>query len=167
MTTLFRSFKCVLLIFLVFAMQFVVLAQSAESVHNQIFRTKINELYAKYKTEGFVTFKRGDIKMERNMEMPVHLTLTEGSWYEFIVVGDPEASKFEMKLGMAGIGDIITDKFRNNRTGEFWTTFSFICPRSGSYLMTFFQRGHTKKLLGHVAVMQRPRVTANGIYTFK
>lgn len=131
------------------------------------FEEKVSELYTKYKVDGFVTYKGGNLNMEKNTEFPIYMELTEGRWYQFAVIGDPEAKKIEMKLGLEGVGEIITDKFKTENTNEYWTTFSFICPRSGKYLMTFYQRGSKKNMHGHVAIMQRPRQTESGIYTYK
>jgi hypothetical protein len=139
----------------------------AQTARESLFHEKINELCTKYNQEGFVTFKRGDLKMERNTEQPIFMQLTEGRWYNFIIVGDPIATKFEMKLGMAGYGDFITDKFRNEKTGEFWTNFSFVCPRTGKYLMTFFQKGHHKDLMGHVAILQKPIANTDGAISYR
>lgn len=138
-----------------------------QDIINKAFSSKVSELYTKYKTDGFITYKGGDIKMEKNTEFPIFVELVEGRWYQFVVVGDPEARKLEMKLGMEGIGDIVTDKFQTDDTNEYWTQFSFICPRSGRYLLTFYQKGPKKDLLGHVAILQRPNRTEQGIYTFK
>jgi hypothetical protein len=63
---------------------------------------------------------------------------------------------------LVGVGDVITDKFKPEITNEYWTQFSFVCPRSGRYLLTFYQRGSKKDMLGHVAILQRPVKTANG-----
>ncbi len=131
------------------------------------FENKITELYTKYKVDGFVTYKGGTINMQKNTEFPIFMELQAGRWYQFAVIGDPEAKKIEMKLGMEGVGDFITDKFKPENTNEFWTTFSFICPRSGRYLLTFFQKGSKRDMKGHVAVLQRPIQTEQGILTFK
>jgi hypothetical protein len=141
--------------------------QTTSATVKSQFENKVSELYTKHHSDGFTTYKGGTIKMERNTEFPIFIDLNEGSWYQFAVIGDPEARKMEMKLGLTGVGNIITDKFKTEDTGEFWTTFSFICPRSGRYLLTFFQRGYKKSLMGHVAVLQRPRETAQGTYTFR
>lgn len=136
----------------------------------QEFKNKVSEFYTKYKLDGFVTYKGADINMEKNTEFPIWVDLQEGRWYQFCVIGDPEATKFEMKLAKADFGNIVTDKFKDKKTGEYWTQFSFVCPRSGRYLLTFFQRGHDKNLLGHVAILQRPAKTAEGqqvTYTLK
>lgn len=130
------------------------------------FDLKVSELYTKYKTDGFVTYKGGNLDMDRNTEFPIFVELVEGRWYQFCVVGDPEAKKIEMKLGLEGVGDFITDKFKPEISEEHWTTFSFICPRSGRYLLTFFQKGSKKDMLGHVAILQRPNKTSEGTVTY-
>lgn len=90
-----------------------------------------------------------------------------GNWYQFVIVGDPEAKKIEMKLGLEGVGHIITDKFKPENTNEYWTQFSFVCPRSGRYLLTVYQRGSKKELLGHVGILQRPSKTTEGYISYK
>lgn len=131
------------------------------------FEDKVTELYTKYKLDGFQTYKGGNLNMEKNTEFPILVELKAGSWYQFVVVGDPQATKLEMKLGLEGIGHIVTDKFKTENTNEYWTQFSFICPRDGTYLLTFYQKGIERNMLGHVGILQRPSKTAEGTYTFK
>lgn len=129
---------------------------------NKQFKDKVAEMHTKYKTDGFITYKVGDLEMKKNTEFPIFMELQEGRWYQFIVVGDPEAKKLEMKLGLEGVGDFITDKFKTENTNEYYTQFSFVCPRSGRYLLTFFQKGPKQDMLGHVAVLQKPAKSSNG-----
>lgn len=147
---------------------FVVIFARVNAQNNKnMFENKVAELYTKYKSDGFITYKGGNLQMEKNTEFPIFVELQEGRWYQFVVIGDPEAKKIEMKLGLEGVGHIITDKFKPENTNEYWTQFSFVCPRSGRYLLTFFQKGSKKDMLGHVAILQRPNQTENGVYTFK
>lgn len=132
------------------------MAQPAQAEQvKQIFWDKVSELTGPYRQAGFVTYKSANLNMKRNTEFPIFVDLQQGRWYQFVVVGDPEASKLEMKLGLEGVGDFITDKFKTMHTGEYWTKFSFVCPRSGRYLLTFYQKGPKSNLLGHVAIMQK------------
>ncbi|MEZ5047522.1 MAG: hypothetical protein R2831_11075 [Chitinophagaceae bacterium] len=159
--------KNLLLLFILFlGISQNVKAQAPMSPAVVAFNNKVDELTTKYKMDGFQTFKAGNLPMERNTETPIFIDMIEGRWYQFCVVGDPEAKKFEMKLGLAGVGDFITDKFKPTNTDEFWTTFSFICPRSGRYLLTFYQRGSKKDMMAYVSVLQRPNKTANGTLTY-
>lgn len=155
-------------IFILLFISFLGFSQNNEnSLLKNTFNRKVSELYTKFKADGFETYKGGNLNMEKNTEFPIFVELKEGRWYQFIVVGDPEAKKIEMKLGLEGVGHIITDKFKPENTNEYWTQFSFVCPRSGRYLLTFFQRGHKKDMLGHVAIMQRPYNTKEGYVTYK
>jgi hypothetical protein len=159
MATLKKLTIAVLLLF-VGTMSFAQL-RPVDQVNKQ-FNNKVSELYTKYKTDGFETYKGGTINMEKNTEFPIFVELKEGRWYQFMVVGDPESKKIEMKLGLEGVGDFITDKFKTENTNEYWTQFSFVCPRSGRYLLTFYQKGPKKDMLGHVAILQRPNKTVDG-----
>lgn len=149
------------LLVLASALQSIAQLRPVDQVNKQ-FADKVSEMHTKYKTDGFITYKAGDLNMKKNTEFPIFMELQEGRWYQFIVVGDPEAKKLEMKLGLEGVGDFITDKFKTENTNEYYTQFSFVCPRSGRYLLTFFQKGPKQDLLGHIAVLQKPNKTADG-----
>jgi hypothetical protein len=155
------SKNILLLCFLLFSGSAFAQLMPVDQVDKQ-FNNKVSELYTKYKKDGFVTYKGGTIHMEKNTEFPIFVELTEGRWYQFVVVGDPEAKKLEMKLGLEGVGDFITDKFKTENVNEHWTQFGFVCPRSGRYLLTFYQKGPKNDMLGHVAILQRPNRTAEG-----
>ena len=104
--------------------------------------------------------------MERNTEYAVWIDLKGGGWYKFFLVSDPGTRKAEVKLGLEGIGDIVTDKFKPEKEGEISTSFSFICPHSGRYLLTFCQRGADKTVPGYIAIRQRQRNTGKGYISF-
>ena len=127
-----QQFKTILCTLLFMGSSMVSMAQKAPKDEvKSAFDVKVSELYTKYKTDGFVTYKGGTINMEKNTEFPIFVELKAGRWYQFVVIGDPEANKIEMKLGLEGVGEIITDKFKPQNTNEYWTQFSFICPRNG------------------------------------
>lgn len=163
-----KQFKSIKITFILLAAGLCSFAQNRQASEVKTrFENKVAELYTKYKTDGFVTYKGGTINMEKNTEFPIFVELKEGRWYQFVVIGDPEAKKLEMKLGLEGVGHIITDKFKTENANEYWTQFSFVCPRDGRYLLTFYQKGSKKEMLGHVGILQRPNKTENGMYTFK
>lgn len=104
--------------------------------------------------------------MERRTEFPIFVDLKEGRWYQFCIVGDPKATRLEFKLASDMDGNMVTDKFNVDKTGEYWTGFSFICPRSGRYLLTFYQRSDVKHLQGQITILQKPVTTENGVLTY-
>lgn len=150
MTTLKSLLVAVLIMF-----SYLVEAQSINSLLSKVIQAKSTSFINKYKLDGFHVLHAADVQMQNRTEFPILMQLKEGEWYHFIVIGDPDAQRIEMKLGLKGIGDIITDRFSGPRTNEYWTQFSFICPVSGNYLMTIYQKGDKRNFVGHVDILQR------------
>ncbi len=116
---------------------------------------KATELISGHKKSGFVTYKSGQILARQNEEFPLYVHLIAGRWYHFVIVGNPDAKKISLRLGLPGLGDFITDRFKPEQTNEYWTEFSFVCPQSGHYLLTLNQKG-LHPMAAHIAILQKP-----------
>ncbi len=119
---------------------------------------KIQERYDKFtKNDDFLVYHKVSKLADRNTELPVLVQLFKGRLYHFMVFADPSVHKVQMKLGKRGVGHIITDKFYPQRDGEFYSDFTYVCSKTGCYLLTVFQRGGNKKQMTHIAVLQKER----------
>lgn len=47
---------------------------------------------------GFVVVKEASMEMESEYEMPVIVPLTEGSWYQFVFIGDVSSKLYEVRM---------------------------------------------------------------------
>lgn len=47
---------------------------------------------------GFVVVKEASMEMESEYEMPVIVPLTEGSWYQFVFIGDISSKLYEVRM---------------------------------------------------------------------
>ena len=47
---------------------------------------------------GFITVKEASMEMESEYEMPVIVPLTEGSWYQFVFIGDISSKLYEVRM---------------------------------------------------------------------
>lgn len=47
---------------------------------------------------GFVVVKEASMEMESEYEMPVIVPLTEGSWYQFVFIGDVTSKLYEVRM---------------------------------------------------------------------
>lgn len=122
----------------------------------------INKKYTKFVVEdNFLVYKRVSRLLKRNSEMPIHIQMFKGRLYHFLVFTDPTTERVELKLGKRGVGHIVTDKFFPKRDGEFFTEFSYVCSKDGIYLLTLFQKAKKRKLLTHIAVLQKERKKDN------
>lgn len=47
---------------------------------------------------GFVVVKEASMEMESEYEMPVIVPLTQGSWYQFVFIGDVTSKLYEVRM---------------------------------------------------------------------
>lgn len=123
--------------------------------------------YNEYIDKDFWVYRFATFNMERNTEFPILVDMKQGRLYHFLIFMDPESAKVEMKLGKEGIGHIVTYRFKPKSTGEFFTEFSFVCPRSGQYLMTLFQRTSKDKPMGSFGLLVKNSKQEDGELMFK
>lgn len=48
--------------------------------------------------QGFIVVKEASMTMESEYEMPVIVPLTEGTWYQFIFIGDVTSKLYEVRM---------------------------------------------------------------------
>ena len=48
--------------------------------------------------QGFTVVKEASMQMESEYEMPVIVPLTEGSWYQFVFIGDISSRLYEVRM---------------------------------------------------------------------
>ena len=50
------------------------------------------------KKQGFIIVKEASMTMESEYEMPVIVPLTEGTWYQFVFIGDITSKLYEVRM---------------------------------------------------------------------
>ena len=48
--------------------------------------------------QGFIVIKEASMEMESEYEMPVIVPLTQGSWYQFVFIGDISSRLYEVRM---------------------------------------------------------------------
>ncbi len=48
--------------------------------------------------DGFVVVKEATMMMESDFEMPVIVPLNQGSWYQFVFIGDKSSKLYELRM---------------------------------------------------------------------
>ena len=59
-----------------------------QSCSNDMISKQADSLKNLYGKDGYVLLKEASINMESEFEMPVIVPLTQGSWYQFVFIGD-------------------------------------------------------------------------------
>ena len=51
-----------------------------------------------FASQGFILLKEASMTMESEYEMPVIVPLTQGSWYQFVFIGDITSRLYEVRM---------------------------------------------------------------------
>lgn len=69
-----------------------------QSCSNDLMTKQVDSLKDFYSHDGFILLKEASINMESEYEMPVVIPLTQGSWYQFIFIGDYTSRLYEVRM---------------------------------------------------------------------
>ena len=78
-------------------------AQKNDVIHIQpcgdsLITHEVDSLKIFYSKSGFLLLKEATITMQSQFELPVIVPLNEGSWYQFIFIGDYTSQLYEVRM---------------------------------------------------------------------
>lgn len=133
--------------------QMLITPEMQQAVIN--YNQKINEEISVHQANGFEIFKEKKFNLASGQDGVMYVQMYEGSWYHFCFVGDPLSIKIKATLFLEGVGDLVQDKVIVSRANEFWSEFSYICPRSGIYEFRIFQKSDIERPLAYVTIFKK------------
>jgi hypothetical protein len=138
-----------------------------ESCTNDLIAKQVDSLKAAFSKDGYMLLKEASMKMESEFEMPVVVPLTEGSWYQFVFIGDYSSRLYEVRMFDWNERQVI---FRQKRWGEIdgnIISYSYIPKFSEFHLMKPVQVNKQKKknLCGYVMLFKKTVAEGNAIPT--
>jgi hypothetical protein len=116
----------------------------------------LKQLYAK---DGFVVLKEASITMESEYEMPVIVPLQEGSWYQFVFIGEPTSRLYEVRMYDWSEKQVIYQKKMWGDVDGNIITYSYI-PRNSEYHMmkpVQVNKKKKKELCGYVILLKKSK----------
>ena len=69
-----------------------------QSCSNSFIDNQVDSLKSLYTEKGFSLLREASISMESEYEMPVVMQLTQGSWYEFVFIGEYTSKLYEVRM---------------------------------------------------------------------
>jgi hypothetical protein len=69
-----------------------------QSCNNNLIQKQVDSLKNLYSHDGFMLLKEASITMESAFEMPVVMPLNQGSWYQFVFIGDYTSKLYEVRM---------------------------------------------------------------------
>jgi hypothetical protein len=128
-----------------------------QSCSNDLITHQVDSLKNLYTNDGYVLLKEASINMESEYEMPVIIPLNQGSWYQFIFIGDYSSRLYEVRMYDWSEKQVI---FRQKKWGEIdgnIITYSYIPQASEFHMMKPVQVNKQKKknLCGYVMLFKK------------
>ncbi|MBD0286156.1 MAG: hypothetical protein ICV79_12140, partial [Flavisolibacter sp.] len=65
---------------------------------NPDIQRQVDSLKQSYAKDGFSVLKEASITMESEYEMPVIVPLQQGTWYQFVFIGDITSRLYEVRM---------------------------------------------------------------------
>ena len=134
-----------------------------QSCSNDMISKQADSLKNLYSKDGFILLKEASITMESEFEMPVIVPLTQGSWYQFVFIGEYTSRLYEVRMYDWNERQVV---FQQKRWGEIdgnVISYSYIPKFSEYHMMKPVQVNKQKKknLCGYVMLFKKATATEN------
>jgi hypothetical protein len=128
-----------------------------QSCSNDMITKQVDSLKTLYGKDGFTLLKEASITMESEFEMPVIVPLTQGSWYQFVFIGDYSSRLYEVRMFDWNERQVV---FQQKRWGDVdgnIISYSYIPKFSEYHMMKPVQVNKQKKknLCGYVMLFKK------------
>jgi hypothetical protein len=135
-----------------------------QSCSNDGISKQVDSLKTLYSKDGFVLLKEASIMMESEFEMPVIVPLTQGSWYQFVFIGDYSSKLYEVRMFDWNERQVI---FQQKKWGDIdgnIISYSYIPKFSEFHMMKPVQVNKQKKknLCGYVMLFKKSAGDGSG-----
>ncbi len=105
---------------------------------------------------GFVVVKEASMQMESEYEMPVIVPLNEGSWYQFVFIGDMSSKLYEVRMFDWDEKQVVYQKKMWGDVDGNVISYSYIPKFSEYHMMKPVQVNKKKKMLcGYVMLLKK------------
>ena len=106
--------------------------------------------------QGFTVVNEASMQMESEYEMPVIVPLTEGSWYQFVFIGDMSSRLYEVRMFDWNEKQVIYQKKMWGDVDGNVISYSYIPQFSEYHMIKPVQINNKKKeLCGYVMLLKK------------
>jgi hypothetical protein len=127
-----------------------------QSCEGNPYQQTVDSLKKVYATQGFTLLHEASMTMESEYEMPIIMPMTEGTWYQFVFIGDPSSRLYEVRMYDYNERQVI---YKKNMWGDIdgnIISYDYI-PKFSEYHMikpVQVNKGK-KKLCGYVMLLKK------------
>ena len=127
-----------------------------QSCDGHIYQDEVDSLKKFYAGEGYSVLREASMMMESEYEMPIVLPMTQGVWYQFIFIGDPTSTLYEVRMFDYTEKQVI---YKKNMWGDVdgnIISFNYIPQASEYHMIKPVQiNKNKKKMCGYVMLLKK------------
>lgn len=131
-----------------------------QECNNPGIKQQVDSLKALYAKDGFIVFREASIAMESEYEMPVIVPLQQGSWYQFVFIGEPTSRLYEVRMFDYNEKQVVYQKKMWGDVDGNIISYSYIPQFSEFHMIKPVQVNKKKKknLCGYVMLLKKQKV---------
>jgi hypothetical protein len=128
-----------------------------QDCNNPTIKNQVDSLKALYAKEGFSVLKEASITMESEYEMPVIVPLQQGTWYQFVFIGEPTSRLYEVRMFDWNEKQVVYQKKMWGDVDGNIISYSYIPQFSEFHMMKPVQinKQRKKNLCGYVMLLKK------------
>jgi hypothetical protein len=109
--------------------------------------------------QGFIVVREATMTMESEYEMPVIVPLNQGSWYQFVFIGDQSSKLYELRMYDYDEKQVVYEKHYGNGMESNIISYSFIPKFSEYHMIKPVQVNKVKKkdICGYIIMLKKVR----------
>jgi len=132
------------------------LAQQQPNIgcNDKAIRLQAEQTKAGFLKQGFITYKDAMIGMESRLPYPVAIQLNKGTMYQFVFIGDMNASKMKMELFDGEDHRLEVRENKDLKAGNS-IVYSFVPEKSDIYLLVLTQQWKSRSMCGSITILQQ------------
>jgi hypothetical protein len=152
--------KLALFVAVLFLLQFTSFSQDViriQECNSPGIKAQVDSLKQLYAKDGFTVLKEASITMESEYEMPVVVQLTQGTWYQFVFIGEPTSRLYEVRMYDWNEKQVVYQKKMWGDVDGNIIAYSYIPQFSEFHMMKPVQvnKKQKKNLCGYVMLLKK------------
>lgn len=130
----------------------------AQECNNPTIKQQADSLKQLYARDGFQVVREASMAMESEYEMPVVVPLQQGSWYQFVFIGDVTSRLYEVRMYDWEEKQVVYQKKMWGDVDGNIIAFSYIPKFSEFHMFKPVQQNKKKgELCGYVMLLKKVR----------
>ena len=127
-----------------------------QECNNPDIKRQVDSLKQIYARDGFQVIRETSIAMESEYEMPIVAPLQQGSWYQFVFIGDMSSRLYEVRMYDWEEKEVVYQKKMWGDVDGNIISFSYIPKFSEFHMFKPVQQNKKKKdLCGYVMLLKK------------